>query len=229
MTQHTYRRYDYLLSPLAFWVWAIHKAIKENVFVKRGFYICLLPPCYRVQRGWGWNFKELLRNNLRFTCGWADVLCMAHFVQILKWEAWPELFCMYLPVFWIRIRNPMFLGLLDPHPDPDPSINKQKMKKNLDFYCFVTSFWLFIFEEWCKCTFKRNKHKNLVNKNLFCWHLEGHWRKEQGPESDLHPDPLVKGTDPRIRSRIRILTKMSPIRKMVPTMCMHMYYVAHKS
>ncbi len=25
-------------------------------------------------------------------------------------------------------------------------------KKNLDSYCFVTSFWLFIFDEWCKCT-----------------------------------------------------------------------------
>ncbi len=42
----------------------------------------------------------------------------------------------------------MFLGLLDPDPDPlvkdedpepDPSIVKQKCKKNLDFYCFVTS------------------------------------------------------------------------------------------
>ncbi len=27
--------------------------------------------------------------------------------------------------------------------------------KNLDFYCIVTSFWLFIFEKWCKCTFKK--------------------------------------------------------------------------
>jgi hypothetical protein len=47
----------------------------------------------------------------------------------------------------------MFLGLLDPDPDPsvrgmdpepdpdlDPSITKQKRKKNLDSYCFVTSF-----------------------------------------------------------------------------------------
>jgi hypothetical protein len=44
----------------------------------------------------------------------------------------------------------LFLGLLDPHPDPqfvcmdpapdlDPSINKQKMKKNLHFFCFMTS------------------------------------------------------------------------------------------
>jgi hypothetical protein len=24
--------------------------------------------------------------------------------------------------------------------DPDPSINRQKMKENLDFYCFVTSY-----------------------------------------------------------------------------------------
>jgi hypothetical protein len=34
--------------------------------------------------------------------------------------------------------DPYFLGLLD--PDPDPSIIKQNSKKNLDFYCFVTSF-----------------------------------------------------------------------------------------
>ncbi len=27
-------------------------------------------------------------------------------------------------------------------------------KKNLDFYCFLTSFWHFIFEDWCKCTVK---------------------------------------------------------------------------
>jgi hypothetical protein len=53
----------------------------------------------------------------------------------------------------------MFLGLLDPDPDPlvrgmdpapapdlDPSITKQKSKKNLNPSCFVTSFWLFIFE-----------------------------------------------------------------------------------
>jgi hypothetical protein len=44
----------------------------------------------------------------------------------------------------------MFLGLLDPdpdllvrgmdsNPDPDPSLSKNS-KKNLDFYCFVSSF-----------------------------------------------------------------------------------------
>ncbi len=40
-----------------------------------------------------------------------------------------------MPVLQIRIR--MFLGLLDPDqaPDPDPSIIKQKSKKNLNIYC----------------------------------------------------------------------------------------------
>jgi hypothetical protein len=39
---------------------------------------------------------------------------------------------------------------------------------------------------------------------IFCWRLEGHRQKEQDPD----PDPIVKGTDPRIRIR----TKMSRIR-----------------
>ncbi len=52
-----------------------------------------------------------------------------------------------ISVFGIR-RIGVFLSLLDPQfictdpdpaPDPDSSINKQKMKKNLDIYCFVTS------------------------------------------------------------------------------------------
>ncbi len=53
----------------------------------------------------------------------------------------------------------MFLGLLDPHPDPlvtspdpvlapDPSIIKQeKCKKNLDFYCFVAFYDLLSLDE----------------------------------------------------------------------------------
>jgi hypothetical protein len=49
----------------------------------------------------------------------------------------------------IRIQIPqihVFLGLLDPDPDPlvrgmDPSNIKQKSKKKLDFSCFVTSFY----------------------------------------------------------------------------------------
>ncbi len=87
------------------------------------------------------------------------------------------------------------------------SIHQQeKMTKNLDFYYFVTSLWLFIFEEWCKCTFKKDKHRELDKKIIFCWHLEGPWWKEQDTESD----PVVKGTDSRIQIRIR--TKISRIR-----------------
>jgi hypothetical protein len=61
----------------------------------------------------------------------------------------------------LRIRKHMFLGLLDPDPDPlvrsmdpDPSIIKKNSKKNLDFYCFV-AFLTFISETGCKCTFKK--------------------------------------------------------------------------
>ena len=89
------------------------------------------------------------------------------------------------PVLRIRIRIHrihMFLGLLDPDPlvrgmdpDPDPSVIKQSFllfcdffltfyflpslskfsKKNLHFYSFVTSFWLFVFEKLSKSTFKK--------------------------------------------------------------------------
>jgi hypothetical protein len=48
---------------------------------------------------------------------------------------------------------------------------------------------------------KKNKHKKII----FCWHLEDPWRKEQDLGPDSHPDPLVKGTDPRIRIRIKML------------------------
>jgi hypothetical protein len=51
---------------------------------------------------------------------------------------------LWKPVLRIRIR--MFLGLPDPHPVPSSSKNS---KKNLDFYCSLTSLWLFTFEEWC--------------------------------------------------------------------------------
>jgi|LakMenEpi03Aug12_release.lakeMendotaPanAssembly.Ray.scaffolds.fasta_scaffold2928998_1 hypothetical protein len=45
----------------------------------------------------------------------------------------------------------MFLGMLDSNPDatfictdPDPFINKLKMTKNLDFYCFVAFYDFFL-------------------------------------------------------------------------------------
>jgi hypothetical protein len=60
----------------------------------------------------------------------------------------------------------MFLGLPDPDRDPlvrrmDPYPDQillstsKNGKKNLDSYCFVTSFGLVIFEKLCKCTFKK--------------------------------------------------------------------------
>jgi hypothetical protein len=76
----------------------------------------------------------------------------------------------------------MFLGLpdpdpetlvrgMDPAPDPDPSIIllsfSKKSKKNLDSYCFVTSFGLFIFENDVNVPSKRNKQKNFVIKLSF--------------------------------------------------------------
>jgi hypothetical protein len=58
-------------------------------------------------------------------------------------------------------------------------------KKNFHFYCFVTSLWLLILEEWCKCNLQK-----VISK--ITWHLEGHWRKEQDPV----PDPSISCTDP---------------------------------
>jgi hypothetical protein len=71
------------------------------------------------------------------------------------------LFACEVPVLRIHRIN-VFWGLLDPDPsvrgmdpdplvrgmdpDLDPSITKQKSKTNVDSYCFVTSFGLFIFE-----------------------------------------------------------------------------------
>ncbi len=45
------------------------------------------------------------------------------------------------------------------------------------------------------------------NKEIFFLNPWSRWRKQSDPELDLDPDPLVGGTDPRIR----ILTKMSRI------------------
>ncbi len=53
---------------------------------------------------------------------------------------YPDPYSMFL-VSRIRTRIRHFI-LMD--LDADPSINKQKSKKTLDFYYLVTSFWLFI-------------------------------------------------------------------------------------
>jgi hypothetical protein len=60
----------------------------------------------------------------------------------------------------------MFLDLSDPDPslfcmDPDPSINKQKSKKNLDLYTFVTSFDFLSMKTDCNVPSKRKRIKRL--------------------------------------------------------------------
>ncbi len=35
------------------------------------------------------------------------------------------------------------------------TLSSKNNKKNLYFYCLVTSLWPFVFEKWCKCTFKK--------------------------------------------------------------------------
>jgi hypothetical protein len=106
--------------------------------------------------------------------------------------------------FWpsrIRIPDPL-VRCVDPDlaPDQNPSIIKQNSKKNLYFYCFVTSVWLFIFEEWCKCTFKKNKQKTR-------FFLLASWRSltkraasisvsQRYRSADTNPDTYQNLTDP---------------------------------
>jgi hypothetical protein len=60
---------------------------------------------------------------------------------------------------------------MDPDPDPDPSaillLSSKYSKKNLDFFCFVASFGLFIFEKLCKCTFNKYLAEKLFYTNYY--------------------------------------------------------------
>ncbi len=89
---------------------------------------------------------------------------------------------------------------MDPHPDLDPSITKQKSKKNLDSYWFVNSFWLFIFENDVHLPSKSNKQKSIFY--IFVGILGRSITKKQDPDPHPDPDPyldtLVKGMDPQI-------------------------------
>jgi hypothetical protein len=64
----------------------------------------------------GWDFTELLRNKLRFTWGWAEVLSMAHLVQIRYGTGWPDLsssLCLHYEHLYSdgqRIRGSFFLA-----------------------------------------------------------------------------------------------------------------------
>ncbi len=89
---------------------------------------------------------------------------------------------------------------MDPYPD-----NKIKFKKIVRITLIPTILWLFltfIFEKWCKCTLNSNNQKKCF-KQIFCWHLEGQWRKWQDP------DP---GSGSISQRHVRIHTEMSWIR-----------------
>jgi hypothetical protein len=85
----------------------------------------------------------------------------------------------------------------DPAPDLDPFINKQK-----------NDFWLVIFEDWCKCNYRKNylSKKNIKIK-IFSWHLASPWLKEQDldPEVNRKSSVRIQGyrTDPYQKVSIR--------------------------
>ncbi len=90
--------------------------------------------------------------------------------------------------FWVflRIRIHKYEGLIRLRFLLSTNKNTKIVRKYLDSYRFVTSFWRFIFEKWCKCNFK-NKQKTLEKQKKFLAILK------------------VTNENSRIRSRIRIL------------------------
>jgi hypothetical protein len=54
--------------------------------------------------------------------------------------------------------------------------SSKNSKKNLDFYCFETSLWLFIFEDCLNVSRKGKKQNNFGKKYLFV-DIKSHWRK----------------------------------------------------
>jgi hypothetical protein len=102
---------------------------------------------------WSTNPEEFTRSvqagskpnflSYRQCCGSGSTSFWASWIQIRI--HWPEV--------WIRIRIWILLSL------------SKNSKKNLDFYCFVPSFWLFTFENWCKSTFK--KYRNMQKNGVF--------------------------------------------------------------
>jgi hypothetical protein len=55
-----------------------------------------------------------------------------------------------------HVPDPLVRGM-DPEPDPDPSV----IKKNLDFYCFVTSFGLLSLKNDVNVPAKSDEKKNF--------------------------------------------------------------------
>jgi hypothetical protein len=70
--------------------------------------------------------------------------------------------------------DPLVKGM---DPDPDPFIillsSSKNSKKNLDSYCFVTSFDFLSLKNDVNVPSKNNKQENFFFKLIFCWRLEG--------------------------------------------------------
>ncbi len=127
-----------------------------------------IPPIPAVAAG-SCRFQCIYLNNLTFNRDLPGTSLQAESAANLKLSNvlfWFEVFRIRIRIRIHRIN--MFLGLPDPYPDPlvrgvdpdpDHSISllssSKNSKKNLDTSCFVTSLGLIIFENWCKCAFKK--------------------------------------------------------------------------
>jgi hypothetical protein len=89
---------------------------------------------------------------------------------------------LYFRASWIRIR------IL-------PSKSKAKNEEKPWFLLLCDFLMTFYFWKMLLTYLQKGiRLKTWRTKIIFCWHLEGHWRKEKDPEPYPHPDPFVKGT-----------------------------------
>jgi hypothetical protein len=140
--------------------------------------------------------QELLVPFINCPSGYRSKPCnYSNYISLLVADLYKYLL-MSQTVFWIRIRIQIRIHLIfgipdtvpifrdmDLKPDPDPSISKKNIKKNLDSYCLVTSFGLFFYLFYLQKVISRNFFLNLV----FCF---ASWRSTSkialsgfGPES----------------------------------------------
>ncbi len=89
-------------------------------------------------------------------CGQPQAVLFSLFAN-RSWRSGSRSWCIFSV---LRRRNRMFLSLPDPDPlargtdpEPDTTIIKQKNKKKLDSYCFVTSLWLTKMSRICNTVF----------------------------------------------------------------------------
>ncbi len=129
----------------------------------------------------GWNFKELLRNKLRFTWGWAEV----HIAETVNWVAWPEVFSMFLLCVCIEISlrwqylrlntraksDTKISKINPPFQQPDHNYIPPKFRANFKainifyFYMFCLYIWISLWSD------SRNERIVAVSENIkyFCY------------------------------------------------------------